>query len=188
MTTTRTIAQFAPVLSDAGPEPSLIELVTRYYLVHDIPVEKAQAYARQYVAAIDKQVASDDMLNRYAAFVERVWGDDKLPPELQELIGNLGPDDDARLHMLADRFKRLRGDFLAATGLGGETGEVLEVLKKEMRDDKPRHDDAEEELGDQLYYLILQIIRRGYTPAQVIRRNRAKLSKKYGIPEGGDVQ
>ncbi len=40
-----------------------------------------------------------------------------------------------------------------AIGLGGEAGEVLNEIKKEMRDGSIRVDQVRDELGDTLHYL-----------------------------------
>lgn len=44
---------------------------------------------------------------------------------------------------------------IAALGLAGETGEVIEIIKKHIRDDQLDLDHLKEELGDVLAYIAL---------------------------------
>ena len=54
---------------------------------------------------------------------------------------------------------RTKGDieslFVMTVGLAGESGEVCELLKKYVRDDKEIHGDLLLELGDVLHYLTM---------------------------------
>lgn len=76
----------------------------------------------------------------------------------------------------------LRDDYLSATGLGGETGEVLEVLKKLERDHKARDDDfyekLESELGDVLYYVTVIAAAHNISLASVVKTNIEKLEQR----------
>lgn len=76
-------------------------------------------------------------------------------------------------------FADLRNRFIMTAGLGGETGEVLELLKKEVRDDKEIHDDLLLELGDVLYYLTMITISHGFNLEDVIYANVKKLTERY---------
>jgi NTP pyrophosphatase (non-canonical NTP hydrolase) len=73
----------------------------------------------------------------------------------------------------------MRDDFIMCTGLGGETGEVLEVLKKNERDGKMNKDDLVLELGDVLYYLLMIAERHGITAQQIMRGNVGKLEGRH---------
>jgi len=70
----------------------------------------------------------------------------------------------------------LRDDFIMTVGLGGETGEVLEVLKKAERDGKLDKDDLTLELGDVLYYLMMICDRHDIDPAEVMKQNIKKVN------------
>lgn len=73
----------------------------------------------------------------------------------------------------------LKDDFIMTAGLGGETGEVLEVLKKAKRDKKFNKNDLANELGDVLYYLIIIAHRHGLTLNDVMNANRKKLQRRF---------
>lgn len=124
----------------------------------------------------------------YQAFVERMWigGEGE---RLQQIIEGLKraaplcPDkrmgeliDDARVAL--SRLTELRDLFIMATGLGGETGEVLEKLKKWIRDGNFDRDAMKKELGDQLYYLTKTAGRCGLTLDEIMAGNVAKLESR----------
>lgn len=94
-------------------------------------------------------------LNDYEEFVQRVW------------VGK-GKSAEASLRNL----------FIASTGLGGETGEVLEKLKKSVRDDVLDREALLKELGDVLYYLTVIARMHGYHLEDVIQGNVDKLTKR----------
>ena len=74
----------------------------------------------------------------------------------------------------------LRDDYIMSVGLGGETGEVLELLKKNVRDGKDiNKDDLTKELGDVLYYLFMIAHRNNISASNIIRTNIIKLEKRY---------
>lgn len=69
-------------------------------------------------------------------------------------------------------------------GLAGETGEVMEILKKKVRDGSFYFDEEEkehlvEELGDVLYYLTMICNRHEIRLSDVIDANVDKLNKRY---------
>lgn len=67
-----------------------------------------------------------------------------------------------------------------ALGLGGETGEVLEVIKKSKRDQKEidiKH--LEEELGDVLWYVANLCTCYNLDMEQVMIKNVNKLKERY---------
>lgn len=76
--------------------------------------------------------------------------------------------------------------LVMTAGFGGETGEVLELIKKEARDGKdPRANDLMlHELGDQFFYFVKIAQRYGYTVEQIAGANVQKLlhrdTVKYG--------
>jgi len=81
----------------------------------------------------------------------------------------------------------IRDDFIMCTGLGGETGEVLEIVKKLERDSKKLTPDKIRkmkenlrlELGDVLYYLVMIATRHGIALDTIIKSNVQKLEKRY---------
>ena len=66
-----------------------------------------------------------------------------------------------------------------ALGLCGETGEVAEKVKKQVRDGVFNRHEVAKELGDVLWYWIQGCIALGYTPEEVMKENIAKLEKRY---------
>ena len=65
-------------------------------------------------------------------------------------------------------------------GLGGETGEVLEILKKAFRDEKPIDmDHLAEELGDVVWYIANICTSCGLQLQDVIDQNVSKLKERY---------
>lgn len=71
-------------------------------------------------------------------------------------------------------------DLLLAVGLGGETGEVLEIYKKAHRDYKPiDKEHLKEELGDVLWYVANICTSQGLTLEEVIENNIKKLKERY---------
>lgn len=69
----------------------------------------------------------------------------------------------------------LRQLYIMATGLAGETGEVMEHLKKYVRDGKLDRDALALELGDVLYYLVRIGAEFGFSLDEIQRRNVEKL-------------
>lgn len=72
-------------------------------------------------------------------------------------------------------------DMVFALGLGGETGEVLEIIKKARRDimvvDKQH---LKEELGDVLWYVANLCNVYGLSMQEVLDNNISKLEARYG--------
>lgn len=77
-----------------------------------------------------------------------------------------------------DRELTLRDDFIMSVGLGGETGEVLEILKKNVRDGKLDLVHLTEELGDVLFYLTMICNRHGIKLNDVMETNVSKLTAR----------
>lgn len=76
----------------------------------------------------------------------------------------------------------LRQKFIMTVGLGGECGEVLELLKKEVRDGVLDKMELSLELGDVLYYIVKIAKSNGLTLNDLMVRNKTKLElrRKYG--------
>src|SRR3990167_3154116 len=67
---------------------------------------------------------------------------------------------------------------LAVMGLAGETGEVVELLKKHYRDDKHPGVELLLELGDVLHYLTVIAQAYGWTLDDVAAANMDKLNAR----------
>jgi MazG nucleotide pyrophosphohydrolase domain. len=77
--------------------------------------------------------------------------------------------------------------FITVCGLVGELGEVLEHLKKHVRDGKELHESAlKKEMGDVLFYWCRMCDHLGLNPASVIEANIAKLTDRAqrGVERG----
>lgn len=72
----------------------------------------------------------------------------------------------------------MRDLYIMSTGLGGETGEVLELLKKHVRDGVLDTDDLALELGDVLHYLTRIGLQFGFTLDDIMLRNIRKLEER----------
>lgn len=75
------------------------------------------------------------------------------------------------------------GYMHAAAGLAGESGEVLDLIKKHWVYNKPLdREKLLEEMGDVHHYFTQLCLITGFTLEDVIANNTAKLIKRY--PEG----
>ena len=71
----------------------------------------------------------------------------------------------------------------AAMGLAGESGEVLDLIKKSVNYGSPLNDDKFlEECGDTVHYLARVLEQRGFTIADAQTANLKKLALRF--PEG----
>lgn len=78
-----------------------------------------------------------------------------------------------------------------ALGLAGESGELVDLIKKQIFHDKAMSKaDFESEAGDVLWYLTQLCISRGVSLERVAANNIAKLEKRYpdGFVTGGGVR
>lgn len=72
------------------------------------------------------------------------------------------------------------GVVMAALGLAGEAGEVVELVKKWKFHGKPIADaDMKAELGDVLWYVSCMADRFGWSLEKVAEQNIAKLENRY---------
>lgn len=82
---------------------------------------------------------------------------------------------------LQPKFKGEFGLYGFALGLGGETGEVLDAIKKrelyERKDIPVEH--IEEELGDVMWYVANICTRYGLSLDDVLVKNVKKLNERY---------
>ena len=72
----------------------------------------------------------------------------------------------------------------AALGLGSETGEFVEIVKKMVLQGKPADEDnifhMKRELGDVMWYWATACMSLGLDPVEVIKENQKKLEARYG--------
>ena len=72
----------------------------------------------------------------------------------------------------------------AALGLGSETGEFVEIVKKMFLQGKPPSDEnifhMKRELGDILWYWVTACAALDLDPYEVISENQEKLAARYG--------
>ena len=72
----------------------------------------------------------------------------------------------------------------AALGLGSETGEFVEIVKKMFLQGKPPSDDnifhMKRELGDIMWYWVTACAALNLDPYEVISENQEKLAARYG--------
>ena len=72
----------------------------------------------------------------------------------------------------------------AALGLGSETGEFVEIVKKMFLQGKPPSEDnifhMKRELGDIMWYWITACAALNLDPYEVISENQEKLAARYG--------
>jgi len=67
---------------------------------------------------------------------------------------------------------------IMSLGLAGETGEVIEILKKRVRDGKFDPEDFKLEMGDVLFYWCRLARAFNVTPTEIIKANVEKLNKR----------
>ena len=72
----------------------------------------------------------------------------------------------------------------AALGLGSETGEFVEIVKKMVLQGKPADEDnifhMKRELGDVMWYWVTACMALDLNPVEVISENQKKLEARYG--------
>lgn len=73
--------------------------------------------------------------------------------------------------------------YVMTAGLGGEAGEVLEELKKRVRDGSKNEDKVLLELGDVLYYLTRISSYFGFSLEDVMYYNKKKLDARRAKKE-----
>ena len=122
---------------------------------------------------MSKQVK--DFFSTYSEFVTKVTSDpsldlDALQASLED-IENKSPIESARL-------------LTAALGLGSETGEFVEIVKKMFLQGKPPSEDnifhMKRELGDIMWYWVTACAALKLDPYEVISENQKKLEARYG--------
>ena len=116
-----------------------------------------------------------NFLNSYGDFVTKVTSEPSLDQssldERMKEIDSSSPIESARL-------------LTAALGLGSETGEFVEIVKKMFLQGKPASEDniyhMKRELGDIMWYWATACMALDLDPVEVISENQKKLEARYG--------
>lgn len=104
----------------------------------------------------------------FESWVRERWA---TPPSDLELAGWCGPE----VPFFKGCPEPWRTLFIVTTGLAGETGEVIEHVKKLVRDGKLDREKLKLELGDQHHYWTKLVQLFGFTVAEVEQANVTKL-------------
>jgi NTP pyrophosphatase (non-canonical NTP hydrolase) len=116
-----------------------------------------------------------DFFNTYSDFVKKVTSEpsldlDALKQSLED-VESKSPIESARL-------------MTAALGLGSETGEFVEIVKKMFLQGKPPSEEnifhMKRELGDIMWYWVTACSALDLDPFEVIKENQDKLEARYG--------
>ena len=111
----------------------------------------------------------------YTDFVTKVTSDPSIDLEaLKKSFNEIEESSDIKTPRL----------LTAALGLGSETGEFVEIVKKMFLQGKPPSEDnifhMKRELGDIMWYWITACAALGLDPYEVINENQEKLAARYG--------
>ena len=116
-----------------------------------------------------------DFFSTYSDFVTKVTSEPSL--EMDALKNSL---DDINNNSSIEVPRLLT----AALGLGSETGEFVEIVKKMVLQGKPASDDnifhMKRERGDIMWYWTTACASLGLDPFEVISENQKKLEARYG--------
>ena len=116
-----------------------------------------------------------EFLNSYGDFVTKVTSEPSLDQSSLDArmkeIDSSSPIESVRL-------------LTAALGLGSETGEFVEIVKKMFLQGKPASEDnifhMKRELGDIMWYWVTACAALNLDPYEVISENQEKLAARYG--------
>jgi NTP pyrophosphatase (non-canonical NTP hydrolase) len=116
-----------------------------------------------------------EFLASYGNFVTKVTSEPSMNQssldERMKEIDSTSPIESARL-------------LTAALGLGSETGEFVEIVKKMFLQGKPADEDniyhMKRELGDIIWYWTTACMALKLDPYEVIKENQDKLEARYG--------
>ena len=116
-----------------------------------------------------------EFFSTYSDFVKKVTSEPSLDLEaLKTSLKNIdekSPIESARL-------------LTAALGLGSESGEFVEIVKKMFLQGKPPSDEnifhMKRELGDIMWYWVTACAALDLDPYEVISENQEKLAARYG--------
>ena len=116
-----------------------------------------------------------DFFSTYSDFVTKVTSEPSLEMDaLKNSLDDINNNSSIELPRL----------LTAALGLGSETGEFVEIVKKMVLQGKPASDDnifhMKRELGDIMWYWTTACASLGLDPFEVISENQKKLEARYG--------
>jgi NTP pyrophosphatase (non-canonical NTP hydrolase) len=116
-----------------------------------------------------------DFFSTYSDFVTKVTSEPSLEMDaLKNSLDNINNNSSIEVPRL----------LTAALGLGSETGEFVEIVKKMVLQGKPASDDnifhMKRELGDIMWYWTTACASLGLDPFEVISENQKKLEARYG--------
>ena len=116
-----------------------------------------------------------DFFSTYSDFVTKVTSEPSLEMEaLKNSLDDINNNSSIEVPRL----------LTAALGLGSETGEFVEIVKKMVLQGKPASDDnifhMKRELGDIMWYWTTACASLGLDPFEVILENQKKLEARYG--------
>tara|TARA_Y100001954_G_scaffold196742_1_gene213277 strand:+ start:723 stop:1139 length:417 start_codon:yes stop_codon:yes gene_type:complete len=109
-----------------------------------------------------------------------------------DFVTKVTSDPSLDLDALSERFNKIENEssiktprlLTAALGLGSETGEFVEIVKKMFLQGKPPSKDnifhMKRELGDIMWYWATACASLGLDPYEVISENQEKLAARYG--------
>ena len=116
-----------------------------------------------------------NFFSTYTDFVTKVTSDPSIDlEELKKSFNEIEQKSDIKTPRL----------LTAALGLGSETGEFVEIVKKMFLQGKPPSEDnifhMKRELGDIMWYWVTACASLGLDPYEVINENQEKLAARYG--------
>jgi NTP pyrophosphatase (non-canonical NTP hydrolase) len=116
-----------------------------------------------------------DFFTTYSDFVTKVTSEPSLDLDaLKKSMDDIESESDIKIPRL----------LTAALGLGSETGEFVEIVKKMVLQGKPPSEDnifhMKRELGDIMWYWATACSSLGLDPYEVIHENQVKLEARYG--------
>ena len=116
-----------------------------------------------------------DFFTTYSDFVTKVTSEPSLDLDaLKKSMDDIESESDIKMPRL----------LTAALGLGSETGEFVEIVKKMVLQGKPPSEDnifhMKRELGDIMWYWATACSSLGLDPYEVIHENQEKLEARYG--------
>jgi len=116
-----------------------------------------------------------DFFTTYSDFVTKVTSEPSLDLDaLKKSMDDIESESDIKMPRL----------LTAALGLGSETGEFVEIVKKMVLQGKPPSEDnifhMKRELGDIMWYWATACSSLGLDPYEVIHENQLKLEARYG--------
>ena len=109
-----------------------------------------------------------------------------------DFVTKVTSDPSLDLDALSESFNKIENEssiktprlLTAALGLGSETGEFVEIVKKMFLQGKPPSKDnifhMKRELGDVMWYWVTACMALDLNPVEVISENQKKLEARYG--------